>query len=330
MLSTPLPKLAISLSCRPGLLEHRGVDAVGDGRHQHVGGLHRLGELGLAHRLVVEVEPRVEQLAHARFDAVRQLARDDDQRFFGLRHACARLSLGLSLGLRFAARSVLFNRARRNWPRPIAVRVELGPSLSDGRFKTKAARAASVHSEPVRCVTHETRQSCSVCDGVCGMLAGTRLRPARVPAPVGRVRQRTAGAALRQPQGRQGQRARRPGQDHDVNWVYQRAGLPVEITAEFENWRRIRDCRRRRGLGLSLAAVGPAHRHGDRQDQGRSGAALREARRRERGDRQAPARRGRHGEALQRRGWCRVTGDGFDGWIQQERLWGVYPNEKVD
>ncbi len=24
-------------------------------------------------------------------------------------------------------------------------------------------------------------------------------------------------------------------------WVYTRAGLPVEITAEFENWRRIRD-----------------------------------------------------------------------------------------
>ena len=29
-------------------------------------------------------------------------------------------------------------------------------------------------------------------------------------------------------------------------------------------------------------------------------------------------------------GWCRVIGSGFDGWIQQERLWGVYPNEKVD
>jgi SH3-like domain-containing protein len=28
--------------------------------------------------------------------------------------------------------------------------------------------------------------------------------------------------------------------------------------------------------------------------------------------------------------WCRVTGHGFDGWIPQERLWGVYSNEKVD
>ncbi len=32
-----------------------------------------------------------------------------------------------------------------------------------------------------------------------------------------------------------------PTKDHDVRWVYTRAGMPVEITAEFENWRRIRD-----------------------------------------------------------------------------------------
>src|SRR5438105_5057504 len=32
-----------------------------------------------------------------------------------------------------------------------------------------------------------------------------------------------------------------PTKDHEVTWVYNRAGLPVEITAEFENWRRIRD-----------------------------------------------------------------------------------------
>ena len=28
--------------------------------------------------------------------------------------------------------------------------------------------------------------------------------------------------------------------------------------------------------------------------------------------------------------WCRVAGDGFDGWIQQNRLWGVYPGEKIE
>src|ERR1700753_1122296 len=32
-----------------------------------------------------------------------------------------------------------------------------------------------------------------------------------------------------------------PTKDNDVAWVYTRAALPVEITAEFENWRRVRD-----------------------------------------------------------------------------------------
>ena len=32
-----------------------------------------------------------------------------------------------------------------------------------------------------------------------------------------------------------------PNKDQDVRWVYTRVGMPVEITAEFENWRRIRD-----------------------------------------------------------------------------------------
>ena len=32
-----------------------------------------------------------------------------------------------------------------------------------------------------------------------------------------------------------------PQKEQEVRWVYTRAGMPVEITAEFENWRRIRD-----------------------------------------------------------------------------------------
>ena len=31
-----------------------------------------------------------------------------------------------------------------------------------------------------------------------------------------------------------------PNRDHPVKWIFKRAGLPVEITAEFEQWRRIR------------------------------------------------------------------------------------------
>ena len=32
-----------------------------------------------------------------------------------------------------------------------------------------------------------------------------------------------------------------PSKEHATKWVYERAGLPVEITAEFEIWRKVRD-----------------------------------------------------------------------------------------
>ena len=32
-----------------------------------------------------------------------------------------------------------------------------------------------------------------------------------------------------------------PSKDHRTTWVYQRAGLPVEITGEYGMWRKVRD-----------------------------------------------------------------------------------------
>src|SRR5258708_30252403 len=29
-------------------------------------------------------------------------------------------------------------------------------------------------------------------------------------------------------------------------------------------------------------------------------------------------------------GWCHVAGNGFDGWIEQQRLWGGYADEKLE
>ncbi|MGB0720495.1 MAG: SH3 domain-containing protein [Bdellovibrionales bacterium] len=28
--------------------------------------------------------------------------------------------------------------------------------------------------------------------------------------------------------------------------------------------------------------------------------------------------------------WCRVDAQGYKGWLHQERLWGIYPDETVD
>jgi SH3-like domain-containing protein len=120
-----------------------------------------------------------------------------------------------------------------------------------------------------------------------------------------------------------------PTKDQAVGWLYTRAGLPVEITAEFENWRRIRDWEgaegwvyhsllsgRRTGVVVSKAkdALVPLYEKPDAQ------SAL-----------AAQLQAGVLGTVKRCTGtWCHLTGDGFDGWVEQERLWGVYPGEKVE
>jgi SH3-like domain-containing protein len=120
-----------------------------------------------------------------------------------------------------------------------------------------------------------------------------------------------------------------PTKDNDVAWVYTRSGLPVEITAEFENWRRVRDSEGAEGWvyhsllsGRRTAVVtmkskdelAPLH---DRAE-----------------ETSAIAARLQVGVVAQVKkctsGWCHVAGNGFDGWIEQQRLWGVYADEKVE
>ncbi|BAR99113.1 hypothetical protein BV133_1520 [Blastochloris viridis] len=120
-----------------------------------------------------------------------------------------------------------------------------------------------------------------------------------------------------------------PSREHEVVWVFTKPSLPVEITAEFETWRRIRDVDGQEGWvyhsllsGRRTAVIAPWSKD--------ISLALR-------ADRSAEAGVTAH---LQpgvlglvracRAGWCRLAGEGFDGWIQQDRLWGVYPNEVID
>jgi len=120
-----------------------------------------------------------------------------------------------------------------------------------------------------------------------------------------------------------------PDKDHDVTFIYTRIGWPVEITAEFENWRRVRDSDGSEGWvyhsllsGKRMAAVRlktdtdlePLHAKPDAQS-----PVI------------ARLQSGVLGAVKQCTGtWCRLVGTGFDGWVEQNRLWGVYPDEKID
>ena len=120
-----------------------------------------------------------------------------------------------------------------------------------------------------------------------------------------------------------------PTRDHEVTFVYTRSGLPVEITAESDNWRRIRDWEGSEGWvyhsllsGRRTAVATPKDKNQlvPLYDSGDSNAAV-----------IARLQAGVLATVKRCTGnWCRLVGPGFDGWVVQEQLWGVYPNEKVE
>jgi SH3-like domain-containing protein len=120
-----------------------------------------------------------------------------------------------------------------------------------------------------------------------------------------------------------------PSKDHRTSWVFQRAGLPVEITAEFDTWRKIRDSDGSEGWvlhsllsGRRTALVAPWKKDvvlplvARPADDSRALANLQP---------------GVLANVKRCDGtWCRVFGDGFDGYMKQTSLWGVYPDEHID
>jgi len=122
---------------------------------------------------------------------------------------------------------------------------------------------------------------------------------------------------------------RGPDKDHDVAWIYTRVGLPVEITAEFENWRRIRDSEGSEGWVYHSLLSG--RRMATVQGKSKTDLAALHAAPDPRSAVIAELQSGVLGAVKRCDGaWCRIAGDGFDGWIEQDRLWGVYPDEKIE
>jgi SH3-like domain-containing protein len=120
-----------------------------------------------------------------------------------------------------------------------------------------------------------------------------------------------------------------PSKDHATKWVYERAGLPVEITAEFEIWRKVRDSEGVEGWvlhsllsGRRTALVTPNKKGENSKLYVRPSASAELA---------ATLQSGVIVNVRSCDGdWCRVDGDGFKGYIEQEKLWGVYPDERIE
>ncbi|WP_244522828.1 SH3 domain-containing protein [Devosia sp. YR412] len=127
-----------------------------------------------------------------------------------------------------------------------------------------------------------------------------------------------------------------PGQKYDIAWTYLKSGIPVEILQEFDTWRKIRDmdgsegwihqnllAGTRSGYVTPIVANGEIALLSNRSDD----ASL----------------RARLGPGLKVTikecdgTWCEVSaGDPnqrsttYSGYMHQDELWGVYPDEVFD
>jgi len=150
-----------------------------------------------------------------------------------------------------------------------------------------------------------------------------------VVAPVAQAEEQARGSVTNRPIPRfvslkasEGNARRGPGLTHRIDWVFQHRGLPLEITAEYGHWRRIRD---RDGAGgwvhySLLSGVRTALIEEDltallsRPVDGASEVARLEL---------GVIARVQECSV----DWCRLAIDGHKGWARKTSFWGVKPDE---
>ncbi len=116
-----------------------------------------------------------------------------------------------------------------------------------------------------------------------------------------------------------------PGRQYPIEWVLTRKDMPVEVIAQFEHWRRIREWDGTEGWvqehmidGRRYVVVGKGGDRSLHQQPDPASAVV------------ARAEPGIVARLLECRGpMCRVEADDTSGWMRRSDIWGVYPDETV-
>lgn len=123
---------------------------------------------------------------------------------------------------------------------------------------------------------------------------------------------------------------RGPGDDYPIEWVFEKKGLPVEITAESDRWRRIRD--REGDIGWVWHSMLDGRRTAIVENRAGDGRPL--ALHVEPNASSGVVAYAEPGVVAQlascKPGWCELKASGYEGWIERSALWGVYPNETFE
>lgn len=162
--------------------------------------------------------------------------------------------------------------------------------------------------------------------------AAAPATPAPAAKPAKPPRDPSKGAVTNLPiprfvslKGNEGNARRGPSLTHRIDWVFTTPGMPLRVTAEHENWRRVEDAE---GLGgwvhyALLSGVRSAILTADLADfrmQPDPASAVR-----------FQAERGVIGKLLAcAPDWCRMNVQGERGWVEKSALWGVIPGEILE
>lgn len=115
-----------------------------------------------------------------------------------------------------------------------------------------------------------------------------------------------------------------PGRQYRKEWVYHRKGLPIEVIAKSQDWRKVRDWEGTEGWiqqtlivdKRTVIVIDKVQLLYEAADAGSSVVARAEPK--------------VVGQLLECRGpWCRVEVQGIRGWLRRTEIWGVYPDEEV-
>ena len=116
-----------------------------------------------------------------------------------------------------------------------------------------------------------------------------------------------------------------PGLRYPIRWIYRREGLPVEVIAESDTWRKLRDWEGTEGwmhqsmltggrtvmvAGGSVFILNDPNPNSYTVAQLEAGVIA----------------------ALQRceGDWCEVSAGGYSGWLRRDAVYGVYPGETIE
>jgi len=118
-----------------------------------------------------------------------------------------------------------------------------------------------------------------------------------------------------------------PGARYPVDWIYTRRDLPVEVIAEFEAWRKIRDWQGAEGwvhqsmlsARRMVVVIGPQRHLRAEPDDKAPSLALVESN-----------VMGRLLSCPRAKAYCKIDVNNIQGWLKRDEFWGVYAGEFIE